>query len=337
MYNNFVQGEVGAFYMTDKKFIEQMECTGIIPVIKLEKIENAVRLAGALYDGGIRAAEVTFRAEGADRVISAMTAAYPDMLIGAGTVLTTAQVDASIRAGAKFCVAPGLNPKVVKHCLDQGVPFVPGVANGSQIEQAMELGLDFVKFFPAEQAGGVAYIKAISAPYFSMKFMPTGGVNEANLNTYLANPKIVCCGGSWIVPDALVKAEDWAGITNLCRAAVRKMLDFRLVHIGINSNGEEDAAKTARVFERLFGWQVKVGNSSVFAGKEVECMKQNGRGVHGHIAVSTGNIKRAVAQLEMQGIEFDHDSFKYDTNGRITVAYLKDQVAGFAIHLVENK
>lgn len=323
--------------MTDKQFIEQMECTGIIPVIKLEKTENAVFLAKALYDGGIRAAEVTFRAQGADKVISAMTAAYPDMLVGAGTVLTVEQVDASIDAGAKFCVAPGLNPKVVKHCLERGVPFVPGIANGSQIEQAMELGLDFVKFFPAEQAGGVAYIKAISAPYFSMKFMPTGGVNENNLNSYLANPKVVCCGGSWIVPDALVKAEDWAGITALCKAAVRKMLDFKLVHIGINGNGEQDATDTATAFEKLFGWQVKVGNSSVFAGKEIEIMKRNGRGVHGHIAVSTGNVKRAVAQLEMQGVEFDRDSFKQDANGRITVAYLKNDVAGFAIHLVESK
>ncbi len=323
--------------MTNKQFVEQMECTGIIPVIKLEKTENAVPLAKALYEGGIRAAEVTFRAEGADKVISAMTKAYPDMLVGAGTVLTVEQVDASIRAGAKFCVAPGLNPRVVKHCLDKGVPFVPGIANGSQIEQAMELGLDFVKFFPAEQAGGVAYIKAISAPYFAMRFMPTGGVNENNLNSYLANPKVVCCGGSWIVPDALVKSEDWAGITALCRAAVRKMLDFQLVHVGLNSDGEDDAVQTASAFERLFGWPVKVGNSSVFAGKEVECMKHNGRGVHGHIAVSTGNIRRAVAQLEMQGVQFDKDSFKYDGNGRITVAYLKEQVAGFAIHLVEKK
>lgn len=323
--------------MIDEKFIDLMECTGIIPVIKLEKTENAVNLAKALYEGGIRAAEVTFRAKGADKVIAAMTQAYPDMLVGAGTVLTTEQVDASVAAGAKFCVAPGLNPKVVEHCLKQGVPFVPGVANGSQIEQAMELGLNFVKFFPAEQAGGINYIKAISAPYFQMRFMPTGGVNENNLNTYLANPKVVCCGGSWIVPDNLVKAEDWAGITALCKTAVRKMLDFQLVHVGINSNGEEDAINTANAFQDIFGWATKVGNSSVFAGKEVECMKQNGRGTHGHIAVSTGNVKRAVAQLKMQGVQIDESSIKYDASGRMTVAYLAKEVAGFAIHLVEKK
>ena len=182
--------------MDNKKFLEQLECTGIVPVIKLENTADAVHLAKALYDGGIRCAEVTFRAAGADKVISDMVKAYPDMLVGAGTVLTIDQCDRAIESGAKFCVAPGLNPKIVEHCLKKGVPFTPGVANGSQIEQAMELGLDFVKFFPAEQAGGLPYIKAISAPYASMKFMPTGGVNENNLNTYLAFKKIVCCGGS---------------------------------------------------------------------------------------------------------------------------------------------
>ncbi len=139
--------------MDNKKFLEQMECTGIVPVIKLENTDGAVNLAKALYDGGIHCAEVTFRAAGADKVISQMVKAYPDMLVGAGTVLTVEQCDRAIAAGAKFCVAPGLNPAVVKHCLDRGIPFTPGVANGSQIEQAMELGLDFVKFFPAEQAG----------------------------------------------------------------------------------------------------------------------------------------------------------------------------------------
>ena len=220
--------------MDNTKFLEQLECTGIVPVIKLENTADAVNLAKALYDGGIRCAEVTFRAEGADKVISDMVKAYPDMLVGAGTVLTTDQCDRAIEAGAKFCVAPGLNPKVVEHCLKKGVPFTPGVANGSQIEQAMELGLDFVKFFPAEQAGGLPYIKAISAPYSSMKFMPTGGVNENNLNTYLSFKKIVCCGGSWIVPDKLVKAGKWEEITMLCRSAVTKMLDFDLAHIGLN-------------------------------------------------------------------------------------------------------
>ena len=323
--------------MDNKKFLEQLECTGIVPVIKLENTADAVNLAKALYDGGIHCAEVTFRAEGADKVISDMVKAYPDMLVGAGTVLTTEQCDRAIEAGAKFCVAPGLNPKVVKHCLDKGVPFAPGVANGSQIEQAMELGLDFVKFFPAEQAGGLPYIKAISAPYSSMKFMPTGGVNENNLNTYLSFKKIVCCGGSWIVPDNLVKAGKWEEITALCRAAVNKMLGYTIAHIGINCENEEEAKDVSSKFANMFGWEQKVGNSSVFSGSLVECMKSPFKGAMGHIAVSTNSVRRAVYQLKHQGVEADMSTAKYDADGRMTVVYLKDEFGGFAVHLVEKK
>ncbi len=323
--------------MDNKKYLELLECTGIVPVIKLENTDDAADLAKALYDGGIHCAEVTFRAEGADKVISEMVKAYPDMLVGAGTVLTVEQCDRAIEAGAKFCVAPGLNPKVVEHCLKKGVPFTPGVANGSQIEQAMELGLDFVKFFPAEQAGGLPYIKAISAPYSSIKFMPTGGVNENNLNTYLAFRKIVCCGGSWIVPDKLVKAGKWEEITALCRSAVNRMLDFQIAHIGINCGDENEASEVSGRFTDMFGWEQKVGTSSIFAGSQIECMKSPFRGAMGHIAVSTNSVRRAVYQLGHKGIEADMSSAKYDADGRMTNIYLKDELGGFAIHLTEKK
>lgn len=321
--------------MDMKKFQDQLEFTGIIPVIKLEDTSKAVELATALRKGGINAAEVTFRAEGADKVISDMTKAFPNMLVGAGTVLTVEQCDAAIAAGAKFCVAPGLNPKVVKHCLDKGVPFAPGVANGSQIEQAMELGLDFVKFFPAEQAGGLAYIKSVSAPYSNMKFMPTGGVNENNLNTYLGFKKIICCGGSWIVPGNLVKAGDWDGITELCRTAVNKMLDFKIVHVGINCANENEAKDTTSKFAKMFGWEQKVGNSSVFAGTAVECMKTPFKGTHGHIAVATNSLRRAVYQLNSMGVETELSAEEIGADTK--AVYLKGEFSGFAVHLIERK
>ena len=323
--------------MTSREFIDQMECAGIVPVIKLENIADAENLARALYKGGIRCAEVTFRAEGADKVIASMVKSFPDMLVGAGTVLTCEQVDKAVAAGARFCVAPGLNPTVVKHCLDKGVPFVPGVANGSQIEQALDLGLDFVKFFPAEQAGGLAYIKAVSAPYSSVKFMPTGGINENNLNTYLSYKKIVCCGGSWIVPDKLVKERNWTAITELCEKAVNKMLDFSLAHVGINCDNEQQAAANCNKFAEVFGWETKVGSSSVFAGSAVECMKTPYKGERGHIAVATDSVKRAVYQLESRGIAIDESTAKYDESGRMTAVYLKEQIGGFAVHLAERK
>lgn len=317
--------------------LEELENVGIVPVIKLDKVENAEKLAKALRDGGINCAEVTFRAKGADEVISRMVKAYPDMLVGAGTVLTCEQADAASAAGAKFCVAPGLNPKVVRHCLENGIPFAPGLSSASEIEQALELGLDFAKFFPAEQAGGLAYIKSVCAPYGTMRFMPTGGITADNLNAYLAYKKIVCCGGSWIVPAKLLEEEDWAGITKLCREAIDKMLGFTMVHVGLNCADPEEAESVADEFEKAFGFTKKVGNSSVFASTYMEMMKKPFRGKYGHIAIATNSVKRAVYQLKRRGFEADESSFKYNAEGVMNVAYLKDEFGGFAVHLVLRK
>lgn len=317
--------------------VDELGNVGIVPVIKLDKVENAENLAKALRDGGINCAEVTFRAAGADEVIRRMTTAYPDMLVGAGTVLTCEQADAAYAAGAKFCVAPGLNPKVVKHCLDNGIPFAPGLSSASEIEQALELGLDFCKFFPAEQAGGLPYIKSVCGPYTTMRFMPTGGISADNLNTYLAYKKIVCCGGSWIVPEKLLAAEDWAGITKLCREAIDRMLGFEMVHVGINCPTAEEAESVVDEFDSAFGFTKKIGNSSIFASTYVEVNKKIGRGTHGHIAVATNSVKRAVYQLKLRGFECDESSFKYNAEGVMNVAYLKHEFAGFAVHLVLKK
>ena len=319
------------------KLVAELSNIGIVPVIKLDKVENAEKLAKALRDGGINCAEVTFRAKGADEVIRRMVKAYPDMLVGAGTVLTCEQADAAYKAGAKFCVAPGLNPKVVKHCLDKGEAFAPGVSSASEIEQALELGLDFVKFFPAEQAGGLGYIKAISAPYSTMRFMPTGGVTEDNLNTYLAYNKIVCCGGSWIVPANLLAAEDWAGITKLCRTAVDKMLGFTMVHVGLNCANPEEAEAVADEFDAAFGFEKKVGNSSVFASTYMEMMKKPFHGTHGHIAVATNSVTRALYHLEKRGYKVMEGSQKFNAEGVMNVAYLDHEFGGFAVHLVLKK
>lgn len=319
------------------KLVDELSKIGIVPVIKLDKVENAEKLAKALRDGGINCAEVTFRAKGADEVIRRMTKAYPDMLVGAGTVLTCEQADAAYKAGAKFCVAPGLNPKVVKHCLDKGEAFAPGVSSASEIEQALELGLDFVKFFPAEQAGGLPYIKSVCAPYSTMRFMPTGGVTEDNLNTYLAYNKIVCCGGSWIVPAKLLDAEDWAGITNLCRTAVDKMLGFTMVHVGLNCANEREAEAVADDFAAAFGFEKKVGNSSVFSSTYMEMMKKPFHGTHGHIAIATNSVTRALYQLEKRGFKVMEGSQKYNADGVMNVAYLEREFGGFAVHLVLKK
>ena len=162
--------------------LEKIQKIGIVPVVVLNDAKDAAPLAKALCDGGLPCAEVTFRTEAAEESIRIMAEQFPQMLVGAGTVLTTEQVDRAVAAGAKFIVSPGLNPKVVKYCIEKGVPVTPGTANPSDVEQAIELGLEVVKFFPAEAAGGLNMIKSMAAPYTNMKFMPTGGINAKNIN-----------------------------------------------------------------------------------------------------------------------------------------------------------
>ena len=178
------------------KVLEEISKIGIVPVIALDRAEDAEPLAKALCDGGLPCAEVTFRTAAAEESIRIMSDRFPDMLVGAGTVLTTEQVDRAVNAGAKFIVSPGLNPKVVKYCVDKNIPITPGTSNPSDVEAAIELGLDVVKFFPAEAAGGLNMIKSMAAPYTNMKFMPTGGINAKNLTSYLDFNRIIACGGS---------------------------------------------------------------------------------------------------------------------------------------------
>ncbi len=201
------------------EILKQIEKIGIVPVVVLEDAKDAAPLAQALCDGGLPCAEVTFRTDAAEESIRIMSEKFPQMLIGAGTVLTIEQVDRAVAAGAKFIVSPGLNPKVVEYCVERNITVTPGCANPSDVEQAIENRLDVVKFFPAEQAGGLAYIKAIAAPYVGMKFMPTGGINAKNVRDYLACDKILACGGSWMVKGDLVKAGQFDKIKELVEEA----------------------------------------------------------------------------------------------------------------------
>lgn len=319
------------------KVLEEFSKIGIIPVIALDHVEDAAPLAKALCDGGLPCAEVTFRTAAAEESIRIMSEQFPEMLVGAGTVLTTEQVDRAVNAGAKFIVSPGLNPKVVKYCVDKGIPVTPGCSNPSDVEVAIELGLEVVKFFPAEAAGGLNMIKSMAAPYTKMKFMPTGGINAKNLTNYLDFKKIIACGGSWMVPGDLINAGEWDKIEQLTREAVQTMLGFELAHVGVNAENEEEAVKAANRFAFIFGMPAKVGNSSVFAGSALEVMKTPYLGKNGHIAVKTNYIERAVNYLStVLGVEFNEESAKRDAKGNLKAIYLKEEIGGFAIHLVQK-
>ncbi len=209
------------------EILKKIQETGIIPVVVLEDAKDAAPLAQALIDGGLPCAEVTFRTEAAEECIRIMAEQFPDMLIGAGTVLTTDQVDRAVAAGAKFIVSPGLNPRIVKYCVEKGITITPGCTNPSDIEQALENGLEVVKFFPAEPAGGLNMIKAMAAPYVGVKFMPTGGINAQNVKDYLKYDRIIACGGSWMVSGALVKEGNFAKITELTKEAAAIVKEIR--------------------------------------------------------------------------------------------------------------
>lgn len=202
-----------------KDLAERFHEVGVVPVVVLEDAKDAVPLAQALVEGGLPCAEVTFRTAAAEESIRLMAEKFPEMLVGAGTVLTTEQVDVAVKAGAKFIVSPGFDPEIVDYCLKKEIPVLPGCISPSEVAQAVKRGLKTVKFFPAEQAGGVAMIKAMVAPYTGIKFMPTGGINAKNLEDYLSFDKIICCGGSWMVKGDLVKAGAFDKIKELTAEA----------------------------------------------------------------------------------------------------------------------
>ncbi|HCJ7272065.1 TPA: bifunctional 4-hydroxy-2-oxoglutarate aldolase/2-dehydro-3-deoxy-phosphogluconate aldolase [Vibrio cholerae] len=205
--------------MSKNQLEKQLSAMKVVPVIAIKHSEDAVQLAKTLVENGLPCAEVTFRTEAAAEAIRVMRQAYPEMLIGAGTVLRTDQVDAAIEAGVDFIVSPGFNPTIVKYCQQRGVTIVPGVNNPSLVEQAMEMGLKTLKFFPASASGGTEMLKALNAVY-PVNFMPTGGISAANIQDYLAISSVLACGGTWMVPGQLIDEQNWPEIGNLVRKAV---------------------------------------------------------------------------------------------------------------------
>lgn len=312
----------------------QLSLAGIVPVIKVNDAADAAPLCQALSDGGLPVAEITFRSEAAEQAIRNVHEQMEGVLLGAGTVLSVDQVKRAVAAGATYIVSPGLNPQVVKYCVDNGIPVLPGCANPSDIEVALSLGLKTVKFFPAEALGGIKMIRAISAPYGGVRFVPTGGVNEKNALDYLNFDKVAAIGGSWMAPQDAIAQKDWARIRALTQSAVNLMLGLELSHLGVNCDSPESALRGAQAFSALLGWPVTdKGGKSIFTGSGFELMKAPLRGAHGHIAIGTNNVDRARWHLERRGFAFDDTSVSVK-NGKTTAVYLREGIAGFAVHLV---
>ncbi len=316
-------------------YTQRLGNNAVVPVVVLDEVKDAVPTAKALLAGGIDVMEITFRTAAAPEAIKAVAEACPDMLVGAGTIINLDQCKQAVDMGAKFIVSPGFDPEVVGWCVENGITVTPGCVTPTEIMAALKLGIKVVKFFPANVYGGLNAMKNLSAPFGGVKFIPTGGVNAQNIGEYTAAPFVHTVGGSWVCAKADIAAGNFDKITALCREAVSNCLGFEVAHVGINTPDERTALDVAGGYDKLFGFGVKDGNSSAFAGSGIEVMKSMYLGKNGHLAIRTNHMGRAIAHLEKNGFAVDVANAKYKGD-RMVAAYLKDEVGGFAIHLLQK-
>ena len=291
--------------MTSEEFFNRVPNVGIVPVVKINDFKRATPLAKALLDGGISIVEITFRTEAAEDSIRSITRRYPEMIVGAGTVINPEIAEKAVSAGASFIVSAGLNEDTVKWCEEHRVPVIPGVCTPSEIEKGLSLGLTTMKFFPAEASGGTSMLK----------------------------PNITAVGGSWMVKSDLIESGNWEEITRLSKEAMLAIQGFSFAHVGINSLDESSAMENAS-FLSSFGFTVKDGRFSIFLDSCIEVTKKKFPGTCGHIAIKCLNIPRAIHFLSCKGLSIDEDTISLDGKGNIKSCYLKGEIGGFAIHLL---
>lgn len=317
------------------KTIDIIGNVGIVPVVVIENADDAVATAKALVAGGVNVMEITLRTPAGLDAIRRVSQDCPEVVVGAGTVLTLEQCRKAVENGAKFIVSPGLDDSIIRWCLENEVVVTPGCVTPTEITRALSYNLSVLKFFPANIYGGLAALKALSGPFGSVKFIPTGGINAENMNDYLTSPFVHAVGGSWICEKGDIFSHNFDQITQKTAEAVRLSLGFELAHVGINLPDEQSSARIVDKFAELFGFAPKYGNSSNFAGDRIEVTKSLYLGKNGHLAISTTNIARAISFLEEKGVHVDLSTSKYKSDKLIAV-YLCDEVGGFAIHLLQK-
>lgn len=308
---------------------------GIVPVVVVEESKNAVPAARALLAGEIGVMEITLRTKAALDSIQLVKKEVPEMLVGAGTVLDLSQTKQAVEAGAEFIVSPGFNKEQVQWCLEKGITVIPACATPTEILKSYSLGIKILKFFPANVYGGLSALKSLVGPFGDVKFIPTGGVDQSNLGEFSAAPYVHAVGGSWVCSKNDIAEGKFGTITQLCKSALEVMHGFEFAHLGINSQNAEVAGGTAEEFNKAFMFPIKDGPSSVFAGSGIEVVKTLYLGAKGHIAVRTNNVERAVVYLEKKGFSVNHESAK-SKNGRMSSVYLKGEIGGFAVHLLQK-
>lgn len=309
---------------------------GIIPVFSVDDAEDAVPICRALVEGGLPAAEILFRTPEAEKAINKVSIELPDVLVGAGTVLTIDQAKRAINAGAKFIVSPGFDRTLVEFCIERDIPILPGCSTSSEIQMAVGYGMDTIKYFPVIPLGGVETLKQLSGPYNTMNFVVTGGVDSSNLEKLLSFKKVLAVGGNWMVINDAVKNKNYKEVTRIIREDVKTMLGFELGHIGINAGKEENALRITEMFGTLLNMPMKPGEKSNFIGTAVEVLKFKGLGANGHIGIKTNSVKRTIYHLEQKGIAFNKETISISVEGDIENIYLQEEIGGFAIHFMQN-
>jgi len=308
---------------------------GLVPVVVIDDAELAVPAAKALIDGGLEIMEITMRTDQGISAIGKVSKAFPDMLVGAGTVLSIEKAKESVDAGAKFIVSPGLNPELIEWCQDKNVAITPGAVTPTEIQQALKFNLTILKFFPGNIFGGIEGCKALYGPYRMVKFIPTGGVNKENLADFASKSYIHAVGGSWLCKAADINNKNFNRITRTVKESIDILLGFELAHIGINTDSEQESLDIVGFFSGAFGFNLKKGNSSNFSGTGIEVNKFKGLGAMGHIAIKTNSIARAVYYLGEKGYKVDLDTRKGTEQKTITV-YLENEIGGYAVHLLQK-
>lgn len=318
------------------KIFNEIENCGILPTVELNNVKDTKLFAKVLIDCGLLCAEIKLGMQATEESICIINQEYPDIIIGLGSVSNTDQVDRAINAGAKFIVSSEFNEKLLQYCITKNIPVVPEVVSENQIEKAIEYGIEVVKVSITEAIGSSDMIKNISEKYSTMKFILMGDVDKIDINTYLESKNILACACNYLVNNELSDNKNFEKITELTREIVMTMLGFEVRHVGINCDNATEAEKTADKYDKLFGFKKKIGNSSTFAGIHIEVMHKNFLGEKGHLAIATHNVQRAFRYLKSLGVEFNMETAKYNKSNRLIVIYLRDEIAGFAVHLMQK-
>lgn len=318
----------------NKDIFAEINKIGLLPQFDLKENLDPVSLAEALSRASLPCAEIGFSPD-AEPHIKAITSKLPDFIIGVRGVKDVEALKRAVSAGAKFFTGFDGEGELGRYCLENDIPFIPSCSTAGEIEAALQEGLTTVKFFPAEQAGGLSALKTLGEAYPEAKFL-LGGVSEEDFVKYADYEKVIGFCAPWLAPVKELKEGNFASIETLARANVSKMLGFFLKHIGINSADEKESNATADAFEKLFGFKKQDFGGAYFNDTFVEVMKKPFYGRHGHIAIGVNNMERALYRFRKAGVAFIEESAGYNPDGSLRVIYFKEEIGGFAVHIVQK-